>query len=261
MPYASINGQRLYFEDTGGDQPAIIFSHGLLMDGDMFAPQINALHEQWRCITWDERGHGRTANGQSEPFTYYDSANDAVALLDHLGIEQAVFAGMSQGGYLSLRAALRHPSRVRALVLIDTQALPEEAHKMVGHKKLIEQWATSGLSDPAAQTIAHLILGDGWPSSGEWMDRWKRMQVGDLLQCFQTLAARDDISDAIHAIQVPALVIHGTQDLAIDITRARTMAQSLRNAVWAPIEGGGHAPNLTHPEPVNQAISDFLKTL
>ena len=58
MPYAHVNGQRLYYEDTGGDGPAIVFSHGLLMDGSMFAPQVQALRGAWRCITWDERGHG-----------------------------------------------------------------------------------------------------------------------------------------------------------------------------------------------------------
>ena len=56
------------------------------------------------------------------PFTYYDSANDLVGLLDRLGVEQAVLAGMSQGAYLSLRCALKHPERVRALILINTQA-------------------------------------------------------------------------------------------------------------------------------------------
>lgn len=51
MPYAHVNGQRLYYEDTGGDGPAIVFSHGLLMDGSMFAPQVQALRGAWRCIT------------------------------------------------------------------------------------------------------------------------------------------------------------------------------------------------------------------
>ena len=61
MPFAHVNGQKLYYEDTGGDGPVIVFSHGLLMDGSMFAPQVEALRSTWRCITWDERGHGQTA--------------------------------------------------------------------------------------------------------------------------------------------------------------------------------------------------------
>src|SRR3546814_768649 len=161
MPYANVNGQKLYFEDTGGDAPAIVFSHGLLMDHEMFAPQIAALRARWRCISWDERGHGRTAGEAIEPFSYYDSADDLAALLDHLGIEHAVLAGMSQGGYLSLRCALRHPQCVRALILIDTQAQTEDAAKTEGYKQMLEAWAQHGLPQQIADTVAQIILGPG----------------------------------------------------------------------------------------------------
>ena len=122
MPIARVNGQAIAYEDTGGPGPAIVFSHGLMMDHTMFTPQVGALRGRWRCIAWDERGHGGTAGDTLAPFSYYDSADDLAALLAHLGIERAVLAGMSQGGFLSLRCALTHPEIVRALVLIDTQA-------------------------------------------------------------------------------------------------------------------------------------------
>jgi 3-oxoadipate enol-lactonase len=138
MPFAQVNGQELYFEDTGGKGPAVVFSHGLLMDQSMFAPQVAALASRYRCISWDERGHRRTATDTLAPFTYYDSANDLVGLLDHLGVKRAVLAGMSQGGYLSLRCALKHPERVRALVLIDTQAGPEDPAKLPGYKQMLD---------------------------------------------------------------------------------------------------------------------------
>ena len=79
----------------------------------------------------DERPTKRTATDSCAPFTYYDSANDLAALLAHLGIERAVLAGMSQGGYLSLRCALTHPALVRALILIDTQAMLEELTELL----------------------------------------------------------------------------------------------------------------------------------
>ena len=262
MPHAQVNGQRLYYEDTGGDGPAILFSHGLLMDSSMFAPQVQALANLgWRCICWDERAHGQTATGECAPFSYYDSADDAVALLAHLGVQRAVFAGMSQGGYLSLRAALRHPEAVRALVLIDTQALPEEEHKMAGHQMIVQEWLQSGLSDERAVGIEHIILGQGWEGAAAWRAKWQQMQPGDLLAAFTTLASRDDISGEIARIQAPALVIHGDADQAIDIERARAMAASLPDARMVVIPGAGHAPNLTHPQPVNAALLDFLRQL
>lgn len=261
MPIAHVNGQRLHYEDTGGDGPAIVFSHGLLMNGSMFAPQVEALRRAWRCITWDERGHGRTATGTCAPFTYYDSADDVVALLAHLGVQRAVFAGMSQGGYLSLRAALRHPDVVRALILIDTQAMPEDPAKMVGHQAIVEEWLQQGLSDERARTIEHIILGDGWDGAAAWRAQWQTMQPGDLLACFTTLGTRDDISADIARIGVPALVVHGDTDHAIDLSRAQAMAATLPNAQTVVVPGAGHAANLTHPTPVNAAITDFLARL
>jgi len=62
MPVATINGHPLYFEETGSGPP-VVFSHGFLMDHDMFAPQVEALAGEFRCITWDERGFGQTPAG------------------------------------------------------------------------------------------------------------------------------------------------------------------------------------------------------
>src|SRR5580704_4232448 len=124
MPFAEVSGQRIRFDDSGGDGPPVILSHGFLMDREMFAPQIDALSGEFRVITWDERGFGETEY-DGKPFTYWDSASDCLGLLDHLDLDRAVIGGMSQGGFLSLRAALLSPDRVRALVLIDTQSGPE----------------------------------------------------------------------------------------------------------------------------------------
>src|ERR1700722_8281276 len=124
MPTAAVNGIQVSYADSGGDGPAVVLSHGYLMDASMFDAQVAALAPEYRVITWDQRGHGGTpAPG---PFSYWDSAGDVLALLDHLGIEQAVLGGMSQGGFLSLRAALLAPQRARGLVLIDSQAGTEE---------------------------------------------------------------------------------------------------------------------------------------
>ena len=262
MTYAIVNDQKIFYEDSGGDGPVLVFSHGLLMDHAMFAPQIAAFRDRYRCIAWDERGHGRTAGeAPLPPFTYYDSANDLAALLRHLEVSRAVLVGMSQGGYLSLRAALKHPTLVRALVLIDTQAMPEDPSKMPGYAQLLGDWAENGLSEPTAAIVEQIILGQNWPGAAEWKAKWKQVKPHNLLQCFHTLGARDDISDAIRTIRVPALVIHGDQDMAISLDRAQAMDHALPNSRFVVIEGAGHAANLTHPEPVNQAIDHFLATL
>ncbi|MBX6420394.1 MAG: alpha/beta hydrolase [Nevskia sp.] len=279
MPYAAVNGQRLYYEDSGGERPVLAFSHGLLMDHEMFAPQVAAFKDRYRCIVWDERGHGRTAGERIEPFTYYDSADDLAALLAHLGVREAVLVGMSQGGYLSLRCALTHPQLVRALILIDTQAQTEDPSKTPAYRQMLETWAAQGLPEAIADTIAQIILGpageatlaggasapaaavDLAPIAAAWKAKWRTWQPHNLMACFETLVGRDDLSPRLGEIQAPTLVIHGEADIAITLDRARDMAARLPHAEWVTIPGAGHASNLTHPAPVNAAIERFLARL
>lgn len=261
MAYADVNGQRLYFEDTGGDNPdVIVFSHGLLMDHEMFAPQVDALRDRWRCITWDERAHGATESTADE-FTYWDSASDLLGLLDHLGVEQAVLAGMSQGGFLSQRAALTAPDRVRALIMIDTQAGGEDPAARVAYDQLIETWATS---DEAPQEVldivAAIILGEGWSGIPAWQDKWRTVTPDRLRQAYATLVSREDVGPRLSELSIPTLVVHGELDAAIGIPLAQALADALGGKLEV-IEGAGHAANLTHPEPTNRAIEAFLATL
>src|SRR3984893_6320172 len=94
MPHADVNGQRIRFDDSGGDGLPLILAHGFLMDREMFAPQVRELAPEFRVITWDERGFGET-EFDGQPFTYWDSAADCLALLEHIGIEGAAGGGMA----------------------------------------------------------------------------------------------------------------------------------------------------------------------
>jgi len=261
MPYASVNGQKMHYEDSGGTGPAVIFSHGLFMDHEMFAPQVAALSSRYRCITWDERGHGQTAGDTIAPFSYYDSADDLAALLAHLGVKRAVLAGMSQGGFLSMRCALTHPDIVRALILIDTQAGVEEPEKLGGYQQLMHDWTTNGLSDQVAGIIESIILGERWSGAEYWKNKWRTWKPINVAGCFATLCARDDITPRINSIKVPTLVVHGAADAAIPLSLAQVLVQRITGAQLAVIPGAGHAANLTHPAPTNTAIAKFLDEL
>ena len=260
MPFADINGQRLYYEDSGGDGPAVLFSHGFLMDHSMFDPQVSELAPEFRCITWDERGFGQT-EFDGKPFTYWDSAADALALLDHLGVQEAVLAGMSQGGFLSLRAALTAPDRVRALVLIDTQAGREDPAVLDAYGGMIDTWTAGGERQELFDGIAALILGQGCDPE-PWTRRWHAAPPENLRQPADCLLGREDLTDRLREITCPALVIHGTEDAAIALDRAEALCQGLPGCRGiVQVEGAGHAANLTHPELVNPALRAFLSDL
>jgi pimeloyl-ACP methyl ester carboxylesterase len=257
MPHASVNGQRLYYEDTGGPGPAIIFSHGIMLDATMFAPQVAALRDRYRCIVWDERGHGKTAGETLPPFSYYDSANDLAALLAFLGVSSAILVGVSQGAFLGMRCALTHPGQVRALVLIATQTGIDDLTTLQGYDKMLDAWITNKLPDQIATTFEHIIFGANWPGAAAWRKKWRAMTAPNIRGIFDTLGRRDDIGDKVSAIHVPTLVIHGDADIAIPLGKAQAMQAAIPNAELAVVEGS-HSINMTNPARVNEAIETFL---
>lgn len=260
MTQAEVNGQRIAYSDSGGDGPAVLLSHGFLMDREMFAPQVAALAPEFRVITWDQRGFGETET-DGAAFTYWDSAADATGLLDHLGIERAVLVGMSQGGFLSLRAALAHPDRVRALILIDTQAGAEHPDQVDAYRDMLAAWAGVGPGDQLAEIVAGIILGDEALNT-PWIAKWQARPREGIVEPGRTLLDRDSVTDRLGEITCPALVVHGTLDAAIPVEVGEAMAKALPGCRgFVPVEGAAHAANLTHPDVVNPALLTFLRAL
>ena len=258
MPFVERDNARLYYEDGGGDLPVVAFSHGILMDHEMFEPQVEALSGTYRCLTWDERYHGLTETEGA--FSYWDSAADLVAILDDAGAEEAVLVGMSQGGFLSLRAALAYPERVRGLFLIDTQAGVEEAGVAAVYRGWAQTWATDGPQEHLVQATVPLILS---PAPAErWTQKWVSWPQGNIVPMIDALLSREDITDRLSEITCPAAVVHGTADPSISMDRAAALSAGLPrcNGVIA-IEGGGHAANLSHPNAVTAELQRFLTDL
>ena len=257
MQTAQINGTTIAFEDTGGKKPVVILSHGFLMDHSMFDAQVAALRDTHRVITWDERGFGGTkATGD---FSYWDSANDVLGLMDHLGINSAVLGGMSQGGFLSLRVALTAPERVEALILLDTQSGVEAPETVEPYNQLHAAWVEHG-AVAVQDIIAGIILGPGdW---SEWFAKWGAMEPDQFTAAFNCLMHRDDITDRLGDITCPALIVHGTADVAIPMEKAEVLRDRIAGpTTLVPVEGGPHAANMTHATETNRAIVQFLAAL
>jgi pimeloyl-ACP methyl ester carboxylesterase len=261
MPLQKINRQWIHYEDTGDDGFPVVFAHGLLMDHEMFAPQVEGRVPGCRVITFDARCHGQTES-TDDPFTYWDLADDLRGLLDHLGIERAAIGGMSQGGFVALRFALRYPERVAALMLIDTQAGVEDPDKVATYRVMLDVWTAEGLNDQLADTIASIVLENEWPGREPWIAKWRQTPHSLLGPAFETLVGREDIHDRLGEIKVPSLVIHGTADAAIDVELAQRLCSELADCRGLVlVEGAGHASNLTHPDEVNIALKHFLGEL
>ena len=154
MPLAEVNGIRFHHTDTGPppgrpDAETIVFGHGLLFSGWMFEPQVEALREEYRCVTVDWRGQGGTppVAGSDGYVADMDSLlGDLVALLDHLELPAVHYVGLSMGGFVGMRLAARHPERVRTLTLLDTSAGPEDPEKVKQYRLLatVYRWLGFG---------------------------------------------------------------------------------------------------------------------
>jgi pimeloyl-ACP methyl ester carboxylesterase len=249
------NGARIFYEDTGGEGAALVFSHGILMDHEMFEPQVASLRGEFRCVSWDQRGHGGTESEGS--FTYWDSAQDITSLLDHLDIDHAFLIGMSQGGFVSLRVALLAPERVKGLALIDTQAKGEDPELVVAYESYFAAWMEQPTAE-LAEMVAAILLG---PADHEpWTSRWLARQKEWVREPYRALVGRDDLTDRLGEIACPALVIHGEADAAIPMDRAEDLARGLPMCDGlVRIPEAGHTPNLSHPGVVTEALRDFFR--
>lgn len=235
-------------DDVGHGVP-IVWSHGFMMDRTMFADVVDRLPEM-RHITWDQRGFGEHAI--VGPFTFWDSADDVVRLLDRLGIERAILAGWSQGGFVSLRATLAAPDRVGGLLLISTSAAEQSAESAAVYRAMVERWLLDdGVAD-LAPVIADIIIGSK-AAAAHWIPRWLEARPGMVAAVADCLLDRDSIESSLEAIDIPAVVLHGTEDAAIPLHEGRDLAAALPNAELIEVAGSPHGLPFTAPARIADA--------
>src|SRR5713101_9461136 len=129
MPFMVKDGFRLYYEDTGGPGPTVLFLHGAGGNHLSWWQQVQVFAEEYRCVTVDQRGFGQSPDVPGGPGPTA-LATDALALLDHLGIAQATIVAQSMGGWAAVGAAVRAPERGWAVVManpVDNLTNPELA--------------------------------------------------------------------------------------------------------------------------------------
>jgi 3-oxoadipate enol-lactonase len=263
MPTVESQGLRIHFEESGSGPP-IILGHSFLCSGEMWGPQLPALGERFRVLNVDTRGHGRSARVE-RPCTLYDLVVDQLAVLDHLGIERAVWAGLSIGGMVALRAALTVPERVAALILLDTHAGSERLHKRLKYRLMAMTVSALG-TRPLLPAIAKLMFGRTTLASkqalvAEWREKFAAVDVPSVLRILTALSTRDSVVDRLGEIDVPALVIVGSEDRSLPPPCSRQIAAGLPAAALVEVPGAGHLSSLEQPAAVTGAMLDFLRSL
>jgi pimeloyl-ACP methyl ester carboxylesterase len=127
--YAPVNGLEMYYEIHGAGEPLVVV-HGAYMTVELLGRLVPALADSHRVIAVELQGHGHTAD-IDRPFSYEQFADDTAALLGHLGIDRADVYGYSVGGAVALQLGLRHPRRVRRLVVASAASSSDGAYPEV----------------------------------------------------------------------------------------------------------------------------------
>lgn len=262
--FAKINGQEIYFKDTGKG-PSIIFMHGFLMDQSLFDGQVEALSSNYRCIRWDARGFGKT-KWDGKPFNLYDSVRDCFGLMDYLNIDSAVLVGMSQGGYCALRAALTSPKRVNGLVLMSTQSTVDPEPLQAAFREMRDTWHKYGPLTPLLERLATAILGPIQEPGMEahwncWLPQWKQVSGQAIFHAMNNLLDRDEVTHRLQEITCPVLVTHGENDQALPPILGEELSKRLSGCRGFVVLPGCHAVNMTHSELINPQLKKFLDGL
>jgi pimeloyl-ACP methyl ester carboxylesterase len=235
----------------------VVLLHAFPLTGEMFEPQWTALGDRARFIVPDLRGFGGSSAGTG-PSEMGAMADDVLALLDHLGIDAAVVGGVSMGGYVSLALLRNDPSRVRALVLADTQSSADDAPA----RELRETTAREVLATGPAILVplAEKLLGSAAsPELRARVSRWITASSAEAIAAAQRgMALRPDARDILARFGGPVLVVVGRDDVLTPPAKARVMADLVPGAELVEIPKAGHLSNLEQPLAFNTALARFL---
>ena len=263
MPTLGVDGVELHYDERGSG-PAVVFSHGLLWSGAMFDAQVAALSSSYRCIAYDHRGQGRSATSP-EPYDMERLTADAATLIEKLGATPCHFVGLSMGGFVGMRLAARRPELVRTLTLVESAADGEPRWNVPKYRAMALVARRFGFR-PLAGAVMKIMFGRtflGDATRAELRARLRAELVA--LDPARTEAALDavirrrPILDELARIRLPVQVLHGDEDRAIVLPRARQMAQAIAGARLVVIPRAGHTSSVEEPDAITRALRAFFE--
>lgn len=251
------------FVETQGEGPEVVLWHSLLCDGGMWKEQVRALRDRFRFVNIDAPGHGRSGPVR-RAFTLDDCVEAAVQILDAVGLRRPGWCGLSWGGMVGMRLALRHPERVAALALMDTSARSEIAEKKIKYRVLLGIAQVIGVTDTLAPQIERIMFSDRFRREHPdevlaFRGALKRMDRDALTHTVHAVTLdRDDVTAELPAITAPTLVMCGTADRATPPAQSELIARLIPGARMVPVPGAGHLSALEQPALVNAELAAFF---
>jgi pimeloyl-ACP methyl ester carboxylesterase len=256
MPTIDLDGATLHFHDQGRGTPVLLL-HPYPLTGEFFRKQWEALGERWRIVVPDHRGFGASSPVEGV-LSMEQLAQDALALLDRLGLESAFVGGVSMGGYAAMALLREDPSRVRGLLLMDTHPLADDAAGKEKREANAAALLARGI-DAAVDGIPGLVAKGASPEVRGEVERLVRQnRPASLAAAQRGMAQRTDSREILARFQGPALVLGGEEDTFSPPERIAQMADLIAGAQKVIIPGAGHLAAIEKPDEVNAEIVRFM---
>lgn len=258
--FVTANGIRIHYELSGKkDAPAVILSHSLASSLKMWEPQMGMLESHFRVLRYNTRGHGRSETTPA-PYTLEILGEDALGLLDQLGMDQVHWVGLSMGGMIGQAIALNHPKRLKSLALCDTAAIiPAEAQpiwdeRIEGVRKIgmksqlettMERWFTPSflnLNPPMLTLIKEEFLAT--PAEG-------------YIGCAGAIR-RLNYLERLGEINLPTFIMVGEDDPATPVSASQAIHEHIKNSKLVILPSTRHLSNVEQAEAFNTHLLKFL---
>jgi pimeloyl-ACP methyl ester carboxylesterase len=249
-----------------GPGPVVLLLHGFPLSRAMWVDQLSAIGSIYRVIAPDLRGHGESPVPEGV-YTMDAMADDVVELLETLEISgPVVVGGLSMGGYVALSLAARYPTRVRALILMDTKAAADTPEAAQGRETMAQAVLAADSAAPVVAAMLPRLFGKMTSENRPervlpLKDVMSRTSPQGIAGALRGMAARPDRRVDLPKIMVPTLVLVGDEDVITPPAEAKSMADALPNARLELISQAGHLSPYENPSDANAAILRFLKSL
>ncbi|MFH1929204.1 MAG: alpha/beta fold hydrolase [Chloroflexota bacterium] len=258
MSMAQINGIQMYHEIHGQGYPLVLI-HGLSAASTAWAFQVPEFSQRYQVVSMDLRGHGQSDKPEMK-YSIGLFTRDVVALMDHLGIEQAHIVGASMGGMVAQQLALDYPQRVHRLILADSMSHLDKSLRMnmEGGALIAERLGMEAQARNAMPwAFSPWYINEHYDEIVAIIEQVATLPVQPYLQSVAATVAHD-VRERLGDIAAPTLVITGDQDILVPRQYAEILCQSIPDCRLVVIEGAAHVVNIEQPEAFNAAVLSFL---
>jgi class 3 adenylate cyclase/pimeloyl-ACP methyl ester carboxylesterase len=262
------DGARIAYFEHGTGEPTLLFLHPVTYGLATFQPTVEVLCQEYRAVTVDPRGVGRSDPLPERPYLLADRVEDAVAVIEAVGGRPVVVVGLSAGGSLAVNLAAKHPDLVEKLVLVGTSPCrvlaPDypvavtnqewrlemaDRAKAGDYDRVIEIFLPKGISEPGAR-----------PLMEESARKWRELSRRTLDNFFTSVDPDSDIRSRLPTLRVPTLVLQGAEDRLVPPAAARWVAAQIPGAQFYLFLGKGHFPQFRAPAEFADVLRSFLAT-